>query len=402
MGTSLKLFRINNIEVRVHWSFVLILVYGAFAYSQGPAGVLIGAIYGVVAILLLFVCVTLHEFGHALVAQYYGVHVKSIMLFPIGGVANLERLPEKPIQEFLIAIAGPLVNFVLAFILLPFVMVGVAMQVRSGNGPNGILELLADAQTPGIINLLVYLLLMNLMLALFNLLPAFPMDGGRILRSLLAMTMNYVQATRVAVTVGRIVAVLLAIWGIFLWSSGGGGIFLLLIAFFVYVGGGAEREGVESRAILRNFTARDALTPGAGNFYITDRLQRAADQLMVSYQTDYPVLDLGGQFAGVLTRSGLIRALEEYGSDGRVVDAMLPAGDVPVCKPTADLVSVWEQMSVSGTRVVAVKDDGQFLGLITIDDLTEVVHVMGAATNRKRAPAPQNPSSHLDGNSADA
>jgi Zn-dependent protease len=402
MGTSLKLFHIKGIDVRVHWSFVLILVYGAFAYSQGPAGVVLGAIYGVVAILLLFVCVTLHEFGHALVAQYYEVHVKSIMLFPIGGVANLERIPEKPIQEFLIAIAGPLVNFALAFILLPFVIIGVAMQVRSGNGPNGILELLADAQTPGIVNLLVYLLLMNLMLALFNLLPAFPMDGGRILRSLLAMTMNYVKATRVAVTVGRMVAILLAIWGIFLWSTGGGGIFLLLIAFFVYVGGGAEREAVESRAILRNFAAHDALTHGAANFYVTDRLQKAADQLMASYQTDYPVMDLGGQFAGVLTRPGLIRALEEYGPDGRVVDAMLPAAQVPICKPGADLVSVWEQMSVSGLRVVAVKDGADFLGLITIDDITEVVHVMGAAANSRRVSSPTNTPPDLDGKSVDA
>ena len=147
-----------------------------------------------------------------------------------------------------------MVNFVLAALLFPVVLFGVGMQIRSGD-VSGVRDLLANLQTPGVVNLLVYLLLMNLMLALFNLLPAFPMDGGRILRSLLAMTMNYVQATRAAVTVGRLIAVLLALWGIFLWSTGGSGIFLLLIAFFVYVGGGAEREAVESRAVLRNFTA---------------------------------------------------------------------------------------------------------------------------------------------------
>ncbi len=401
MGTSLTLFRINGIDVRVHWSFLLILAYGAFAYSGGPAGVVAGAIYGVITILLLFVCVTLHEFGHAFVAQHYGIHVKSIMLLPIGGVANLERVPEKPIQEFMIAIAGPLVNFVLAAVLLPVVLFGVGLSMRSGD-VSGVRDLLVNMQTPGVVNLLVYLLLMNLMLGLFNLLPAFPMDGGRILRSLLAMTMNYVSATRAAVTVGRFIAVLLALWGIFLWSTGGSGIFLLLIAFFVYVGGGAEREAVESRAVLRNFTAREALTPGAANFYVTDRLSQAADQLMVSYQTDYPVIDLGGKFAGVLTRARLIHALQEQGPEARVVDAMLPAAEVPVCKPSTDLATIWEQMGTSGLRVAAVKEGDAFLGLITLDDITEVVHVMGAAAAGRRDSAQAGANTRTNGQSADA
>jgi Zn-dependent protease len=300
-------------------------------------------------------------------------------LFPIGGVANLERLPEKPIQELMIAVAGPLVNFFLALVLLPAVIIGISLQVRNGAGPQSLLDVLASTQTPGLVNLLVYLLLMNLMLGLFNLLPAFPMDGGRILRSLLAMSMDYVQATRAAVTVGRVVALLMAIWGIFLWSTGGGGIFLLLIAFFVYVGGGAEREAVESRAILRKYIARDALTPDAQNLYVTDRLKQAADQLMVSYQTDFPVFDLAGEFVGVLTRPALVKALQYEGPDARVVDAMTPASDLPVCSPSDDLASVWEQMGTSGRRVAAVHDGGRFLGLITLDDVTEVVNVMGAA-----------------------
>ena len=379
MGTSLTIFRVYDINVRVHWSFLLILAYGAFAFSGDTGSPLVGAIYGVTAILLLFACVTLHEFGHALVARHYGIQVKSIMLLPIGGVANLEKLPEKPIQEFLIAVAGPLVNFGLALILLPVVLFTVGLEMRSGAMPTSVVGVLSNMQTPGLVNLLMYLLAMNLMLGLFNLLPAFPMDGGRILRSVLAMAMDYVRATRIAVLVGRFVAVLLALWGIFLWSTGGGGIIMLLIAFFVYVGGGAEREAVESRAVLRNFEARQVLTPDAANLYVTDQLGRAADQLMTSYQTDYPVIDLGGKFAGVLTRARLIRSLQEQGPDARVVDAMLPADQVPVCKPNTDLAKIWEQMGISGLRVVAVKDGDEFLGLITIDDITEVFHIMGAA-----------------------
>ncbi len=379
MGASLTIFRVNGIDVRVHWSFLLILAYGAFAYSQGDVGLVVGAVYGVITILLLFTCVTLHEFGHAFVAQHYDINVKSIMLLPIGGVANLERLPEKPAQEFFIAIAGPLVNFGLALILTPIVGIAVMTQTRSAGVDLSISLLLSNLQSPGITNLLVYLLVMNIMLGLFNLLPAFPMDGGRILRSLLAMVMDYVRATRISVTVGRIIAVLLALWGIFLWASGGSGLFMLLIAFFVYVGGGAEREAVESRAVLRNFTAREALTPGATNFYVTDKLSKAADHLMVSYQTDFPIIDLGGNFAGVLTRTHLIRALNEEGPDARIVDAMLPAEQVPVCTPDTDLAAIWEQMGMSGLRVAAVMDGDRLLGLITLDDINEVFHVMSAA-----------------------
>lgn len=402
MGTSLTIFRVSGINVRVHWSFLLILAYGAFAYSAGNAGIVVGAIYGVITILLLFACVTFHEFGHALVAQHYGIHVKSIMLLPIGGVANLERVPEKPIQEFLIAIAGPLVNFVLATLLLPVVLFAVGMQVRSGAMSPSAWELLANLQNPGVVNLLIYLLVMNLLLGLFNLLPAFPMDGGRILRSLLAMTMDYVQATRTAVLVGRFVAVLLALWGIFLWSSGGGGIILLLIAFFVYVGGGAEREAVESRAVLRNFTAAETLTPDAASFYVTDRLRQAADQLMVSYQTDYPVIDLSGKFVGVLTRSRLIQALQQEGPEGRVVDAMIPAEEVPACKPDTNLAEIWETMGRRGLHVAVVKDGDQVLGLLTMDDITEVFHVMGAASRGGKEIAPGQPVAGMGEGARDA
>jgi stage IV sporulation protein FB len=378
VGTSIVLFRLFDIEVRVHWSFVLILVYGAFLYSAGPAGPLAGAAYGVLVTILLFVCVTLHEFGHALVAKYYKVRVGNITLLPIGGVANLERMPDKPMQEFLIALAGPLVNFALAALLIPFVLLAVGMQVSAGTAPGDLGQLLRStlsrAMEPGVSNLLVYLLATNVMLGLFNLLPAFPMDGGRILRALLAMAMPYVQATRTAVLVGRVFAVLLAIWGIM-----GGGVIMLLIAFFIYVGGGAEREAVESRAVLRHATVGQALSHNAISLYASERLSRAVDLIMNSYQTDYPVLDLGGAFIGVLTRPRLVAALKDQGPEARVVDVMLRADEVPVVAPSITLDQVWEKMATSASRVVAVKQQNQFLGILTLDDLSEVFNVLGAA-----------------------
>jgi Zn-dependent protease len=371
VGTSATLFKVFDIEVRVHWSFVLILVYGAF-YSTGASNPLIGALYGILLILLLFACVTLHEFGHALVAKYFKINVPHITLLPIGGVASLERMPDKPLQEFFIAIAGPLVNFVIAGVLLPVLLL-------FGNLSNNwfnlytIQRLLSQMQAPGLTNLLTYLVVTNVGLGIFNLLPAFPMDGGRVLRALLALGISYVNATRVAVFVGRLMAALFALWGIIDVN-----IFMLLIAFFIYVGGGSEREAVESKAVLRNILVEQALTHNAVNLYTSERADRAVDLIMNSYQTDYPVLDLAGRFVGVLTRARLIYALKEIGPDARIVDVMLRAEEIPVCAPNQDLSVVWEMMATGGSRVVAIKQGQEFLGLLTLDDITEVFQVYGA------------------------
>ncbi|MEZ4735775.1 MAG: site-2 protease family protein [Caldilineaceae bacterium] len=386
MGTSATLFKLFGIEVRVYWSFVLILAYGAFAYSSGAADPLSGALYGILVILLLFVCVTLHEFGHALVAKYFKVNVPHITLLPIGGVASLERMPDKPLQEFLIAIAGPLVNFVIALLLFPLLLLVRGFQ--SGSlAFNNVGEFIDQIQSPGVVNLLVYLVVTNLALGIFNLLPAFPMDGGRILRALLAMVIAYVDATRIAVFVGRIMAALFALWGIL-----NGNIFLLLIAFFIYVGGGSEQEAVESRAVLRNILAEQALTHNAVNLYTSERVDRAVDLIMNSYQTDYPIMDLSGKFVGVLTRARLIHALKDFGPEARVVDVMLKAEEVPICGPNQDLSVVWETMVMKGSRVVAIKQSNQFLGLLTLDDISEVFQVYGAKlAGPGRLSPPSNP-----------
>jgi Zn-dependent protease/predicted transcriptional regulator len=387
VGTSLLLFRVRGIDVKVHWSFLLALVYGAFIYQGAAASPLVGALYGVLVILLLFICVTLHEFGHALVAQYFKIKVNNITLLPIGGVANLERMPDKPMQELLITVAGPLVNFVLALILLPLTLF--LMTLEFGTLPTNPIAFMRDMQQPGLTNLVAYLFMANLALGIFNLLPAFPMDGGRILRALLAMTMSYVRATQIAVLVGRLFAAGLAVAGLMYTN-----IWLLLIAFFVYVGGGAEREAVESKAVLRFFTAAQALTRNAVSLYASERLSRAVELIMSTYQTDYPVLDLASRFVGVLTRPRLIQALQSQGPDARVIDVMVPAENVPVVSPATNLAEVWELMATNGSRVVTVKDGQEFLGLITLDDITEVFQVMGASMTKTGRPNP--PAAHSD------
>jgi stage IV sporulation protein FB len=391
LGTSLTLFRVSGIEVKVHWSFVLILIWGAVVYGATGQGLLAGALYGVAVILLLFVCVTLHEFGHAYVAKYYGINVPTITLLPIGGVAQLERSPEKPSQELWIAVAGPAVNIVLAALLIPLALLfnGAGGAGGLGLNPNA---WLGQVMQPGLGNLLAYLAAVNLLLALFNMLPAFPMDGGRVLRALLALNMPYVRATRVAVTVGRLLAIPLAIWGIV-----GGNILLLLIAFFVYVGGGAEREAVESRSVLGKVKVSSALAGDTQRLYTSETLQRAMDLIMTSYQADYPVFDLGNKFVGVLTRPRLVEALRTQGSEARVVEAMIPADRAPTVAPTATLADVWEVMATSGAHVVVVRDGSEFLGLLNSDDITEVVHVFGAALERNPNHPPFPPAPHLRG-----
>ena len=337
-----------------------------------------GAFYGVVVILLLFVCVVLHEFGHAIVAKYFGVNVPHITLLPIGGVAQLERMPRKPMQEFLIAIAGPAVNFALAAVLLPAALLVVSMSIGTGSMWALVSALMRTAQSMSVGGLLLTLAGTNLLLGIFNLLPAFPMDGGRILRALLALRLRYVPATRIAVLIGRGMAILFAIWGI-----SGGGIFLLLVAFFVYVGGRGELEAVQSRYVLKDFSARQAVNKDARVLYTSEPISRAVDYIMTTYQGDFPVHDLGNNLVGVLTRPRLVATLRGQGQDGRIVDVMIPRARVPVTGGDTTLADVWEQMLEAGSRVIIVQDQDQFLGLITLDDISELIQVMGAAKERE-------------------
>lgn len=382
MGSSLRLFRVWGIDVQVHWSFLLILAYGAFIYS-GRSNPLVGAIYGIVVILLLFVCVLLHEFGHALTAKYFKVNVPTITLLPIGGVAQLERMPRQPLQEFLIAIAGPAVNFVLTLLLLPVALLVVGMGMGSANPSSLLAYAQSRMMTPSLDGLLVYLAFTNFALGLFNLLPAFPMDGGRVLRSLLAMAMPYVRATRIAVMVGRLMAVVLAFVGL------NGNIMLLLIAFFVYVGGRGELEAVESRYVLKDIRAKQALNREARQLYTSESIDKAIDLIMTTYQADFPVFDLGSNFVGVLTRPHLVNVLRTDGREGRIVDVMIPAQEIPVVGPETTLADVWDRMVEDHSRVVAVKEQGRFLGLLTLDDISELIQVVGATKERDEKQASQ-------------
>ena len=224
MRSSLKVASIFGIEVRIHLTFLLFLVWIWFSYYQ-VAG-FAGAVQGVLFILALFACVLLHEFGHAFAARGFGIETPDITLLPIGGVARLSRIPDKPWQELVVAIAGPLLNVVIAGVLI-FVI-----------HTSATLEQLEYLENPRV-ELLAKLASVNVMLVLFNLIPAFPMDGGRVLRALLAMVMPYARATQIAAWIGQGLAVVFGIFGIF------GNPLLIFIAFFIFFG--AQQEVAMAR-----------------------------------------------------------------------------------------------------------------------------------------------------------
>jgi Zn-dependent protease len=225
MSWSYKFGRVAGIDLKIHITFILFLIWIAFSYfsAGGPAA----ARQGVLFILLLFGCVLLHELGHALTAKKFGIGTSDIILLPIGGVARLDHIPNDPKQEFLIASAGPLVNVVIALVLMFYL------------GHRSAMSGLQDLMTPRVA-MLSKLATVNVGLVLFNLIPAFPMDGGRILRSLLAMRLDYVRATEIAATIGQALAIFFGIIGFF------GNTFLIFIAFFVFMG--AQQEAAMARA----------------------------------------------------------------------------------------------------------------------------------------------------------
>src|SRR5574341_912145 len=249
MAQSVRLFRVGGIEVRVHLTFLLLLIWAAYYWGSLSQSALNGAVFGVIVTLLLFVAVTLHELGHSLQAKRFGVRVTSITLLPIGGVAQMEEIPEQPSQELRIAMAGPLVNLGIAAALIVVALVLDARAVLTLD------ELRRALGTTSWAGMLAYLTTANLAMAAFNLIPAFPMDGGRVLRALLATRMDYVKATRIAAAIGQGFAWLFGFWSVAArqWT-------LTLIAVFIWMGAAGEARTVEVRGALRGGQVREAMS----------------------------------------------------------------------------------------------------------------------------------------------
>ena len=353
MGRSFQIGRIAGIRILIHWTFLLLLGFIVFTeMRKGSDTTAIVANVGFV--LALFLCVMLHELGHSLAAKRYGIATKHITLLPIGGVASLERIPEDPMQELWVALAGPLVNVLIALMLLPFVgFTGSFFAENAGN--------LTTVQ-----GFLYSLFRVNVFLVLFNAIPAFPMDGGRILRALLAMQLGRIRATGIASALGRIIAIGFVFFGLFTNP------FLVLIGIFVYFGAQTENVVVQQLDLLKNYTVRDAMMTNFVTLTPTDTVKDAADKLLAGSDQDLIVID-NDQAIGVMTRLLIIDSLRGNGRTTSVVDVM--NRDFATVQISDRLTDVYVNAQQKPAAFYPVLEKSQFRGVIDLANINEFVAI---------------------------
>lgn len=363
MKWSWKLCEFRGISVYMHATFLILI--GFVVLSHWSAGQsLAKTLEGVGFILALFTCVVLHEFGHALTAARYGIKTRDITLLPIGGVARLERLPEKPLQELWVALAGPLVNVVIAASLFAWIRFADAFaplaQLSVTSGP-----------------FLERLMVVNVFLVLFNMLPAFPMDGGRVLRALLATKLDYARATQIAASIGQAMALLFAFFGFFTNP------FLIFIAFFVWIGAAQEAGMATMKAALGGIPVKRAMMTDFRTLQPGDALQRAIELVLATSQQDFPVVD-NARVVGILPSRDLMVALQQRGPDAIVGDVM---------RRDFLSVDVNDMLDAALTRVQAaeccltapVLKRDELVGLLTAENVREFLLIASALGERPRA-----------------
>ena len=359
---SFRLGRMLGVDVYVHFTFLLLL--GFIGVAHGLAGrSLDAALTGVLFFAGIFLCVLLHEFGHALAARRYGIKTRDITLLPIGGLARLERIPEKPVQELVVALAGPAVNVVIA--------AGLAVGLWLG----GYWQTLSSLSLTGG-NMYERLLLANLFLVAFNLIPAFPMDGGRVLRSLLAMRLGPVRATNLAAAIGKGIAVVFGFVGLFTNPM------LLLIALFVWIGASQEAAAVEMKSAFDGVPVRAAMLTQFETLSPPTTLGDASQILLAGSQQDFPVVERG-QVVGLLTRERLFEALRDRGESQVVAEVM--ERNFQVARPEDLLDEVMGQSQPERPAAIPVLHNGRIAGLLTPDNIGELYMISAALRARGAA-----------------
>jgi len=369
MRWAIRLGRIAGIEVRIHLTFFLLLAW--LAVSDYQFGGLHEALHWTVFTCLVFFCVLLHEFGHAFAARRYGIRTPDITLFPFGGVARIERMPEKPSQEVVIALAGPAVNVVIAAALwLGFALFGSPVRM-------GTVELEHS--------IAVQLLAANVMLLLFNLIPAFPMDGGRVLRALLAMRLGHNRATQLAAHIGQALSIALGFAGVFGISALNfpPSPMLIIVAFFVFTAAANEAGAVQMQSVIRGLSVSAAMLTEFKALPRNASLGEAADVLLHTSQHEFPVIDPDGTLRGIFTRGDLVAALRESGPEAPVLGVMRE--DFPIVHPRTPFDEAFRMMQQYGSTVLPVTDEeGRLAGLFTMENIGEMLMVRSAIAQSRR------------------
>lgn len=350
-----KLGNFAGIDVYIHATFLLLIAWVGYSHWLEHED-LTQVFYGILFILALFLCVLLHEYGHALTARKYGIKTRDITLYPIGGVARLERMPEKPIEELWVALMGPAVNVAIAAGLFAYLFLTDSLVPIS--------ELTIASGS-----FLERLMTVNVSLVLFNLIPAFPMDGGRVLRALLAMRMDYVRATQIAATIGQGMALLFGLVGLF------GNATLLFIAFFIWIGASQESDATQMKNAISGIPVGRAMVTDYKSVSPRDPLSRVAQLILAGSQHDFPVID-NDRVIGVVTRDDLLVALSQYGQDIAVSAVM--KSSLPEIDSYEMVEMALMRLQESGVPALPVTHNGQLVGIVTAENITEYLMIRSA------------------------
>jgi Zn-dependent protease/CBS domain-containing protein len=354
MKWSISVGKIFGINLRIHLTFFLLLLF-VFASVLSERG-LKAAAMSALFICAIFACVVIHEVGHSLIARRFGKEARSITLLPIGGMAEIEEIPRKPMQEIAISLVGPMINLVIAGLLylLAGSQVGVSLPDLSPES--------ADAFVSGLIGV-------NIMLAVFNLIPAFPMDGGRVLRGILAVKLDYVRATTLAVGIGQAISVFFIFFGLVSnW-------WLTLIGIFLYLGAGSEKQQVVLQSLLANVPAGEAMTTEYISLKPDDSLADALEHFHHGNQQDFPVIGDRG-VEGVLTRDRILASIHTKGVDIPVSEVM--DRDFITVSPRTGLDEVYKRLMAGKKTAVAVVDGGRLEGIIGLDGISRYFMIKAA------------------------
>ena len=357
MKWSLNLGRVSGIKIIVHWTFLLLIAWVIFVESQRGADIAT-ILITIGFVLTIFLCVVLHELGHALTAKRYDIKTKRITLLPIGGVAGLERMPEEPKKELMIAVAGPAVNIVIALFLFPFINFQQYIE-----NPENIQAFVTGS------NFLFYLFSVNLFLVIFNAIPAFPMDGGRVLRALLSFKMDRVKATNIAARLGQFLAIGFFFFGLFYNP------FLVLIGIFVFFGAYSENMIVQHLQLLKGYAVKDAMMTNFSRLSPESTLKDAVDKLIEGSDTHIMVVE-DDEAKGIISRPLLIQSLKEKGVDTKVTDIMKTKFET--LHINNKLTDVYSKAQRKRSAFYPVIDDSKLVGVINMDNINEFVMIQSS------------------------
>jgi len=363
-GWSFPAGRVFGVDIRIHVTFLFLL--GFVWFSESLTMGVTGPGRGLALVVIIFGCVVLHELAHAVVARRSGITVRSIILLPIGGVTLMEdpgASKPDPARDIRIAVAGPLLNLIIAAIA-GAVILTFAPQVKLWSQPYVHATNLPRSLFWG-----------NLFLGAFNLLPAYPMDGGRILRALLAERMDYVQATRRAVTIGQVFAMLLMMIGL-VWN-----VWLVLIGFFLFLGAQMEDRSVVFQSVLESVRMEDVMLTHFSILSPADTLEDALSKAVHTLQDDFPVVR-GMEMVGVINKSRIVEALRRDGN-GYVQPAMVRGFEV--AKRTDSLADAFRKLHGRGLSMIPVVDTGRLVGIVTLQNLTHSMALLAESRRLKRA-----------------